>query len=140
MRGLDKKNAILGIIATLFWVIWFVCVLALFGHATTVGKHRDSLGIVMQQTNPNSFIAGNVTNVEFAGKPENYGMVVRVQPIGTYTLYTEDILLCSDPSEFFAGHSNPMVLVYETVSHHMVEGIGCHELKAVRDVLPEKLK
>jgi hypothetical protein len=107
---------------------------------TSTAKHKDSLGVVMQQTNPNTYVAGNVTNVEFAGKPENYGMVVRVQPLKTYTLYTEELFFCGDPSELFAGHRNPMVLVYETVSHHMVEGIGCHELQGVRDVLPEKLK
>jgi hypothetical protein len=110
------------------------------GHCTTTAKHHDSIGVVMQQTNPNSYLAGNVTNVEFAGKPENYGMVVRVQPLKTYTLYTEELCFCGDPSELFAGHHNPMVLVYETKSHHMVEGIGCHELQGVRDVLPEKLK
>jgi hypothetical protein len=126
------------IIATAFWIFWGVCVLSLFAHATTTAKHKDSLGVVMQQTNPNTYLAGSVTNVEFAGNRNNYGMVIRVQPLKTYTLYTEDILLCGNPSELFAGHSNPMVLVYRTRSSHMVDGLGCHGLVDVRDVLPEK--
>jgi len=132
---MTKSLGAKGIIA--FLVAIGICSIA---HCTTSSKHTNSLGVVMQQTNPNSYIAGNVTNVEFAGKPENYGMVVRVQPLKSYTLYTEELFLCGDPSDLFAGHSNPMVLVYETLSHHMVEDIGCHELKAVRDVLPERLK
>ena len=103
-------------------------------------RHKDSVGVIMQQTNPYTYEAGSVTNVEFAGNPENYGMVIRIQPLGTYTLYTDDILLCADPSELFAGHHNPMVIVYETVSHHLVGGIGCHELKAVRDIVPLGVK
>lgn len=134
---ITRKRAGLGIV--LAFVL--VTIASVFGHcATTSTKHNNGIGVVMQQTNPNSYLAGSVTNVEFAGKPENYGMVIRVQPLKSYTLYTEDILLCGDPSQEFAGHSNPMVLVYETVSHHMVEGIGCHELRAVRDVVPEGIK
>lgn len=141
---LNRKTAANGILGAFLGstlgLIAVVIVLAIAGHCTAVGKHRDSIGVVMQQTNPNSYLAGNVVNVAFAGEPENYGMTVRVQPLKAYTLYTEELFFCGDPTELFAGHHNPMVLVYETRSHHTVEGIGCHELRGVRDVLPEKLK
>lgn len=130
------------VIAAAFWISWGICVLSLFAHAATTSttKHKDSLGVVMQQTNPNSYLAGNVTNVDYAGSEQNYGTVVRVQPLKAYTLYTDELFFCGNPQEQFAGHHNPMVLVYETKSHHTVEGIGCHELRAVRDILPGDMK
>jgi hypothetical protein len=133
----SRKSAL--ILLAIFMLVT-ILVLCGRGHCMTTSKHQDRISVIVEQTNPNSFIAGSVTNVEFAGNPENYGMVVRVQPLKSYILYTEDILLCGNPSDEFAGHRNPMVLVYETQSHHMVEGIGCHELRAVRDVVPETLK
>ena len=135
-----KKKSAGIVLGTLLGMLALLMTLAVAGHCSAVGKHKDSIGVVMEQTNPNSFIAGDVTNVEYAGTEQNYGMVVRVQPLKTYTLYTDELFFCGNPQELFAGHHNPMVLVYETQSHHTVEGIGCHDLKAVRDVLPEKIK
>ena len=135
---ITKNTAARGII---FAFAFILAVIALVSTAPcTTTKHKDSVGVVMQQTNPNSYIAGDITNVEYAGKPENYGMVIRVQPLKAYMLYTDELFLCGDPSELFAGHQNPMVLVYRTRSSHVVDGIGCHELVGVRDVLPENLK
>jgi hypothetical protein len=123
---IDKKKAAWGIVVAFGVVI----LLSLFAHCSTTTK-RNSIGVVMQANNPLTYLAGDVTNVEFGGDPENYGMVLRVQPIGTYTLYTEDVLLCGNPADMFQGKSSPLVLVYETRARHTVSGIGCHELKAV---------
>jgi hypothetical protein len=121
-------------------LIALILALVTMGHGMT-SKHQDSIGVVMQQENPMTYIAGSVTNMAYAGRPENYGIVIRVQPIGAYTLYTEDITFCPDGvKEKFEGKHNPMVLTYERQAHHTIEGIGCHDLQSVHEIVTEKIQ
>ena len=57
-------------------------------------------------------------------------VVVRIQPLATYNLFTEDILLCDKKklAEMFEGKHNPLLLTYKTKASRMVHGIGCHDL------------
>lgn len=59
---------------------------------------------------------------------------LRVKPLGTYMLYDESVLLCGLPIDKFKGKSEPFVLTYERVSHHSVQGIGCHNLVRVDEI------
>jgi hypothetical protein len=138
---IDKKTAAhwLSVILLAALVIGIVLGVVALAHGATT-KHGNSLGVVITQSNPNSYLAGNVTNVAFAGSPKNYGVDVRVQPMGAFMLYTQEVLFCGDPSTMFAGKHNPMLLVYETRDHHTVEGIGCHELRGVHDIVSEKIQ
>lgn len=109
-----------------------VMTLTLLGHATTTEKHSNGLGIVMQQTNPNTYIEGAVIGAAVIETAVN----LRVQPRNTYNLFTQDILMCDQGHvvALFEGKGNPVTLTYETVAHHTIQGVGCHELRAVDEI------
>lgn len=132
----SKPFAVKSLLILFVFAVLTLVLLVVSGHCTTTSR-TNSLGILQYQGNPNSYVAGAVLNIAFAGEPRNYGVAVRVQPTGTYTLFTEEYFFCGDPSELFAGKRGPIVLVYETVVHHTVEGIGCHELRGVHELKEE---
>lgn len=83
--------------------------------------------------NPYTYKVGTVGNVDFV----EGGIVIRVQPLATYSLFTEDILLCGrleELAKMFEGKRNPLVLTYRTRASHTVEGIGCHTLVRVDEL------
>jgi hypothetical protein len=132
----DKILAILyifffSLLAVLF-LIW-----PFFVHASVTTKHGNSLGVVQYQDNPYMYKAGAV----IAGYAVDNGkaLVLRIQPIGTYSLFTEDILICNYPIEMLASKMNPMVLTYRTRASKMIQGIGCHELVHVDELKPKEL-
>ena len=104
-------------------------------HCTTVASQKNrsnAFGAVIYQRNPNSYLAGSVTEV-FDIENEK-GLVVRVQPISTYAQFTDDILFCGFPVDMLQGKENPMVLVWETTAHRTVNGVGCHRLVSVQEI------
>jgi hypothetical protein len=110
-----------------------VIVLGSYAHcATMTKKHGDSVGFVMQQTNPNTYIEGAVTNVSLIDK----GINLRIQPRGMYSLFTQEILFCDagQVMALFEGKGGLVTLTYETVAHRAIEEVGCHELRAVDEV------
>jgi hypothetical protein len=123
---------ILLVLMLMFW--------PLFLHATTTAKHDNSIGVVQYNTNPNLYVVGAVS--EIFSIDDDKGIVVRIQPAGTYYLFTEDLLLCGYPVDRFVGKANPVVLTYEVQAHKMIEGVGCHRLINVQEIkLPkEKLQ
>jgi hypothetical protein len=110
---------LLGLIALLF-LVW-----PLFLHAAIAKKPgRDSIGALVYQDNPFTYKAGTVS---VSGNLEN-AVVFRIQPIGTFALFTEDVLICGHPADLFTGKTNPLVLTYSTKASRVVEGVGCHTL------------
>jgi hypothetical protein len=118
--------------AFVIWVMLTVILLGKTAHCATTSakKHNNSIGALMYVNNPYTYIAGSVT----AGFAVEQNLVLRVQPLSTYSLFTQDLLFCDSPVELLDGKSNPVVLVYETVSHRAVEGIGCHNLVRVEEL------
>ena len=108
-------------------VACWMLLLACFATAS-VGKHKNSLGVVMENDNPMTYKAGSVTAVAYV--VEGKGIVLRIQPIGTYSLFTEDLLMCYDDNvvPMLLNKGNPMVLTYRTKASHLVGGLGCHSL------------
>ena len=107
-----------------------------FGHCTTTSSRRNSIGTVQYQENPFTYKVGSVVGA-FEVKNSAPDMVVRVQPLATYSLFTEDILICGEPVDMLQGKKNPLVLTYETVAHRSVSGIGCHRLIRVDELQQE---
>jgi hypothetical protein len=62
---------------------------------------------------------------------------LRVQPYGTFELYTEEVLLCGEPTDALRHASGPIVLVYKRVAHEMIDGVACHEFENVFHIVPE---
>ena len=111
-------------------------VLAPLAHCAVGNKHVNSLGVPMFFDNPMTYKAGSVTALAYV----DGGLVARIQPIGTYSLFTEDILFCSTSPEKFLNKSNPMVLTYRTKASRMIQGVGCHELVVVQSIKTESIK
>jgi hypothetical protein len=118
------------------WFIVFVTCVSL-AHCTTT-KHNESnaFGAVISDINPYSYLAGSVKEV-YDVESER-GMVVRIQPISTHMLYVADVLFCGFSPDMLEGKQNPVVLVYETQAHKMIEGIGCHLLVNVLEIKGDK--
>ena len=120
--------------ASVITAIGILMVLALIfafctlGHAATSStqRHPNSLGTVSYDTNPLIYIPGNVKQADWVDGNLN----LRFLPLGTYALYDQQILLCA-PADKFSGVTEPFMLVYERQSHKSVQGVGCHELRAV---------
>lgn len=112
----------------------FVFLTASYAHCAIAKKHDNSLGVVMSFDNPMSYKAGSVVAMAYV---EN-GLVVRIQPIGTYVLFTEDLTFCGASVEKFMGKTNPMVLTYRTKASRTIEGVGCHDLTNVSSLQTAK--
>lgn len=104
--------------------------------AISRGSH-NALGVLSYQINPYTYEAGAV----LAGYDiENgKGLILRVQPMGTYNVFSEDILFCGNPIGMLDGKHNPLVLTYKTVAHRTIRGVGCHELIKVNEIKLENL-
>lgn len=115
-----------------------VLLIASTAHCTTSGAKKNATGFLAYTGNPFTYKEGAVKAVAYIGTKNNTGIVVRLQPRGTYALFTEEILLCGTPVEMFEGKQSPMVLTYETVAHTTIEDIGCHRLVSVDEVRSTK--
>lgn len=91
-----------------------------------ISKHSNSLGTISYESNPYRYIAGSITTG--FDIDDGKGMVLRIQPMATYNLFTEDLFFCGNPIDKLVDKHNPLVITYETTSHRAVRGVGCHEL------------
>jgi hypothetical protein len=62
---------------------------------------------------------------------------LRVQPYGTFELYTEQVLLCGEPTDALQHASGSIVLVYKRVAHQMIDGVACHDFEGVFHIQAE---
>lgn len=115
-----------GLPMLIVFAIIILCVTMGTAHCTTTKKQGNSLGAVISQDNPLTYKAGWIS--EGDDVDDGNALVLRMQPIGTYSLFTEDILLCNSPLDMLQGKSNPILLVYETRARRTVQGVGCHKL------------
>lgn len=117
-------------------ILMLAVLLALFAnlaHCAIAKKpSANSLGVVQYYDNPLTYKEGAVTSAAYVDGGK--GISIRIQPRGTFSLFTEDLLFCAGAEDKILGKRNPMVLVYKTTVHRTVEGIGCHDLVAVDEV------
>lgn len=103
--------------------------------AVSKKPNTNSLGVVQYNDNPNTYKEGNIVSAAYV---EDNGVVVRIQPRGTFALFTEDVLFCAGAAEKLSSKHNPLVLTYGTQAHHTIQGLGCHELRSVDEVKDKK--
>jgi hypothetical protein len=130
-----SKSTLDKLIRVFFWgaVISLGLLLAQLAHGSTKEQKTCWLpeGCVIQyQDNPFTYKVGSWSLVGVVDK----NIVLRVQPLATYSLFTEDILFCGQP-DLFEGKKNPLVLTYKTRASHAVQGIGCHDLIRVDEMV-----
>jgi len=114
-------------------VITTILVLVNAAHCSpvTTKSQTNSLGIV--QYNENPYIYEAVQTIAEVTEVDG-NMNLRVRPVGTYMLYDDIVLLCGLPVEKFMGITEPFLMTYERVSHHMVRGVACHDLLRVDNI------
>jgi len=125
--------------STMVLVLLLVFMVRIVSHCSTTPKKSNTTcwlpeGCVTQYTeNPYTYKAGSVSAV---GEPGD-ALVVRLQPLGTYSLFTEDILFCDENKaiSLATGKHNPVLLTYKTKASRLIEGIGCHDLIRVDEVV-----
>jgi hypothetical protein len=120
-------------------LIFIIMCFALVGisHCNNTTKNRNSLGTVSYEFNPYTYEAGAL--ITAFDIQDGKGLVVRMQPMATYNLFTEDILLCGRPLDMFEGKHNPLVLTYRIKAARMIKGIGCHTLVRVDELKDKKV-
>ena len=125
-----KRETVNYLIKVFFWGMVMTGALLVANYARgDVGKtHSNSLGTVSYTQNP--YVYEAVNEVAEANEVDG-NLNLRINPVGTYMLYDENILLCGWPAEKFQGIATPFVLTYERVSQHSVRGVGCHVLLRV---------
>lgn len=123
----------------IFGILVVITVAISTGHCTPTKVHTNSLGVTMYQDNPNAYLEGAILGGSIVGSGHNIGTNLRLQPSHTYSLFTQELLICGGPSEELAKASigGPLVLTYEVQAHRMVNGIGCHDLVGI-DVVAAK--
>lgn len=133
---LDRETAVKSLLL-LAGTTMMLLALSVFGHCA-VPRHGDSsIGNVVYQDNPLTYKAGSLMSYNFI---EKTGLVLTLQPSGTYELFQESVVVCDTPAaiDMLNGKHNPMVIAFETRDHRMVEGIGCHNLVGVYEINTEK--
>ncbi len=138
-----SKETVSYFIKLWFWgSIMAAAILVASAHCSTTSTPKSSdttcwlpEGCVTQyQENPNSYKAGTLLDASVIG--EYQGMNLRIQSLGTYELFSENLLICGWPvAKFLPAPSNYVVLTYETVSHRTVQGVACHELVRVDEIV-----
>ena len=107
--------------------------------STSAPRHENSLGVVMQDTNPNTYIMGAIIDgavvVDKSKSERRYATNIRFAPAYTYMLYDESVLFCGNRAQDFNGKVGAIVVTYERVAHQTFEGLGCHDLVSVDNVV-----
>lgn len=113
-----------------------------FGMSGT-GKRKDvpnSLGAEVVYENPFIYKAGRVIGgAVITGQNNREFTALIFQPNYTMEVYTEEIFLCGDVSNEINkyAHTN-IVLTYRSLSHIAYDGVGCHELEGVNQIVTER--
>ena len=100
-------------------------------HGATTSK-KNSLGSVSYQNNPYVYQAvGHILEVHNV----EGNLSLRVNPLYTYMLYDENVLLCGLPIDKFGKVFGAFLMTYERQAHRSVNGVGCHELLKVDPIV-----
>ena len=118
-------------------VITAVLLLANAAHCqpVTTKPQTNSLGVF--QYNDNPYIYEAVQTIAEVTEVDG-NMNLRVKPVGTYMLYDDIVLLCGLPIDKFSGVTEPFLMTYRRQSSHMVQGVACHELLRVDQIVSKE--
>lgn len=129
----SKKQAAKSLLIILGCAVLALTLSAL-GHCTTTSakKQSNGLGFLAYTGNPYTYKEGSIVG----GSVVDNAVVLRIQPRGTFALFTEDIMFCdaNHVSELMGQKTNPVVLTFETVAHRTVQEVGCHRLVSIDEV------
>lgn len=131
---LNKKRSAAGLL--IIAAIAAVTLIATLAHCAVESRGASSIGNVVYQDNPLTYKAGDLIDLDSVSERQAINMTI--QPLGTYALFRESILVCGDSVAPLKGKHNPLLLVYKTAASRSVDGIGCHRLVGVYSIGGEK--
>lgn len=101
-------------------------------HCAVPTKNRpNSLGVTEIYTNPNVYLFASIAEGSLLGKADDRYTNIRFQPYNTMSLYNETVLFCGNQAEQFSGKTGALLVTYERRSHHLFQGVACHNLESV---------
>lgn len=127
---LDKKFASKVMLALSLGLI--VLVATVFAHCATTVPRPNSLGVVQEYTNPNTYLIAEP--VELTTMQDERGRIytnVRFEPLNTAAFYDESILFCGEVPGL---EKLPMAITYLTRASLMYKGIACHKFVSAFEV------
>lgn len=119
----------------------FALMLILVGQANcsvapAATRNTNGLGVVISQDNIFTYNMGLPISGGLVGDEHNVYTSIQFAPAYAPAVNTESLLFCGDVSDDLNKHSGKVVvLTYEKVSHRAFQGIGCHELLSVTDIM-----
>lgn len=115
-------------------VIALVLSFTMLAHGTTT-RQQNATGFVQYIENPLMYVAATLAPNQRSVTSVDGNLNLRIKPLGTYMLYDESILFCGMPLDKFRGIGEPFLLTFERVAHRTVQGIACHNLVRVDNVV-----
>lgn len=110
-------------------------VIGAHGEVPSGARHTNETGAVIEYTNPLMYNMGIIVDADLVRTDKRVATNLRLQPFGTFELYTEQVLLCGQPDDALLDvllhPPAPVVLAYKKQAHEMVQGVACHEFEAI---------
>lgn len=131
------KTFLNGVVITVCFLMWLalvtVILLALSSavNASVTHPRPNSLGLAQTYTNNNVYVLASTVDITLLGGGDYTN--VRLKPFNTPMLYDESTLFCGDVrASFFdpsgKAYTEPLVITYDRIGHHMFQSLACHGL------------
>jgi hypothetical protein len=126
----DKKLAARIVLFVAF--VFLMLGMTSFLHCSTTKPRPNTLGVIQEYTNPNTYLIAEPVEVDFLrDEKERIYTNVRFQPLNTAAYFDESVLFCGVVEDF---KHLPMAIIYTTRAGRMYKGIACHEFVSAYEV------
>jgi hypothetical protein len=110
----------------------FILISTGLSHGETTRPRPNSLGVVQEMSNPNTYLFANALDTTYMrDSEERVYSNIRFQPYGTPSMFDESVLFCGGIE---LPANTPMIFVYKSRASRMYRGIGCHEFVSAFEV------
>lgn len=127
-RNTRKLLALIGFVA--WFVVLVVFVFSGLSHGAVSKKQSNSLGALMYQDNPNTYLMGLVTNVAVHETDGQMYTTVRIRPTNTYGLYYDEPTFCGNEFRMVTETKGVVIFTYSKLMHRR----WCYDLYRVDKV------
>lgn len=101
-------------------------------HCSTSKPRPNSLGVVQEYTNPNTYLFAEPVEVTVMRDEKDRSYTnVRFMPYNTAAYFDETVLFCGVVSDW---KPVPVVVTYRTQASRMYRGIACHDFISTFEV------
>lgn len=127
-------NIVVTTVCFLMWLALVIVILLALDRAASgsvTHPRPNSLGLAQTYTNNNVYVLASAVDITLLGG--GYYTNVRLKPFNTPMLYDESTLFCGDVrASFFdpsgKAYTEPLVITYDRIGHHMFQSLACHDL------------